>query len=71
MATHAPTPNATLPTPLFSLPTPPLHAAGIPHWRGLDPDLQQALVGLLTRMIGNHLPSARVRDERGDADDPR
>ena len=71
MATHASSQNATHTTPLFSLPTPTLPPLGIPHWTALDPDLQQALVGLLTRMIGNHLPIWRTRDERGGADDSR
>ena len=70
MAHHAPAPNATHRTPLCSLPT-TSHAAAIPRWTELDAELQQALVRLLTRMIGNHLPGSRARAGKGDADEPR
>ena len=70
MANHAPAQNATHCTPLFSRPT-TFHAAGIPRWRELDAELQQALVRLLTRMIGDHLPGSQARARKGVADDPR
>jgi hypothetical protein len=70
MANHAPVQNAIRGTPLFSLPT-ALHAAGIPRWTELDAELQQALVRLLTRMIGDHLPGSRARAAKGVADDRR
>ncbi len=70
MATDAPTRSATRNTPLFSSSTPTLHASRTPHWNELAPELQRALVGLLTQMIGNHLPVSPARDERGGADDP-
>ena len=70
MAHHAPARNATHGTPLFSRPTTSL-AAAIPRWTELDAALQQDLVRLLTRMIGDHLPEARARTGKGDADDPR
>jgi hypothetical protein len=68
---HAPNPIATHSAPLFSRPTTTRHTPGVPNWHQLDSDLQQALVVLLTRMIGNHLPKSLARDERGDADDSR
>ncbi len=71
MATHAPTQYPTHSPPLFSLPTVTLRTPEIPHWHQLEPDLQQALIVLLTQMIGNHLPSSGTRDGRGGADDPR
>jgi hypothetical protein len=71
MATHAPTPNATHSAPLFSLPTTTTHATGAPRWTELHPDLQRALVHLLTRMIGDHLPGSGARDGKGVTDDPR
>ena len=70
MANHAPTQNAIHWPPLFSLPT-ALHAAGIPRWTQLDAELQQSLVRLLTRMIGDHLPESRARAGKGVADDRR
>lgn len=71
MATHAPAQNATHSAPLFSLPTTTPHPAGTPRWTQLDPELRQALVVLLTRMIGDHLPGSCARDGKGVADDPR
>ena len=68
---HATIQIATPYAPLFSSPTTPPNTPGIPNWRQLDLDLQQALVGLLTQMIGNHLPRAFPRDARGGADDHR
>ncbi len=70
MATHAATQIPTPSTPPFSSPTPALDPSEIPDWNRLDPDLQQALVVLLTQMIGNHLPRSCARDGRGVADDP-
>jgi hypothetical protein len=70
MANHAPAQIATHGTPLFSLPT-TLHAAEIPRWTELDAELQQALVRLLTRMIGDHLPGSGTRAGKGGADDRR
>jgi hypothetical protein len=70
MANHAPAQNATHGTPLFSRPR-TSHAAGIPRWTELDAELQQDLVRLLTRMIGDHLPGSRVHAGKGVADDPR
>ena len=70
MANHAPAQNAALGTPLFSLPT-TRHAAEIPRWGELDAELQQALVRLLTQMIGDHLPGSRARVKKEVADDPR
>ena len=70
MANHAPAQIATHRTPLFSLPA-TSHAAPIPRWTELDAELQQALIGLLTRMIGDHLPGSRARAGKGDADEPR
>ena len=70
MANHAPAQNPTHGTPLFPRAT-TFPAAGIPRWTELDAELQQALVQLLTRMIGNHLPGPRARAGKGDADDPR
>src|SRR5215831_12551621 len=71
MATHAPTQNALPSAPFFAAPTTTLHVVGTPRWTELEPDLQQALVRLLTRLIGNHLPGPRARDGKGVADDPR
>ena len=57
-------------------PHPPLlapgdaHAAPIPRWTELDAELRQALIGLLTRMIGDSLPGAPARAGKGDADEP-
>ena len=45
--------------------------AGIPRWRQLDPELQEALVRLLTQMIGDHLPGSRARAGKEVADEPR
>ena len=70
MANHAPAHNATHGTPLFSPPT-TSHPAETPRWTQLDTELQHALVRLLARMIGNHLPGARAHAGKGDADDPR
>ena len=70
MTNHAPAQNATFGTPLFSLPT-TSPAAGIPRWGELDAELQQALVHLLTQMIGDHLPRSRSRAGKGGDDDPR
>jgi hypothetical protein len=70
MANHAPAQNTTHRSPLLSAPT-TLHAAGIPRWTRLDAELQQALVHLLTRMIGDHLPEFRARAAKEVADDPR
>jgi hypothetical protein len=70
MAHHALPRNATQRAPLFSRPT-TTHAVGIPRWTQLDAELQQALVCLLTEMIGNHLPGSRARAGKGDADDRR
>jgi hypothetical protein len=70
MANHAPAHNSIHGTPFFSLPT-TVHAAGIPRWTELDTELQQALVRLLTRMIGDHLPGARARAAKEVADDRR
>jgi hypothetical protein len=36
----------------------------------LDAELQQALIGLLIRMIGDHLPGFPARAGKGDADEP-
>jgi hypothetical protein len=71
MATHAPDQNPTGTAPLFSSPTPALGPSEIPNWHQLETDLQQALVVLLTQMIGNHLPSSCPHDGREVADDPR
>lgn len=71
MAAHALTQTGIHKTPLCSRPTTRLKTSGIPHWHQLDPDLQQALVALLTQMIGDHLPRASARDGRGVADDSR
>ena len=71
METHALTQDSTHSAPLFSLPTTTLNPPGIPNWHQLDHDLQQALVLLLTRMIGNHLPRSRAGDGREVPDDPR
>ena len=68
MANHAPARIAIHCTPLFSPPA-TSHAARIPRWTQLDAELQQALIGLLIRMIGDHLPESRAR--KGDADEPR
>jgi len=70
MANHAPAQNATQPTPLFSRPT-TAHAAAVPRWTELDAALQQDLVHLLTRMIGDYLPGSRARAGKEVADDPR
>ena len=69
MAHHAPAQIATHRTPLCSLPA-TSRAAPIPRWTELDAELQQALIGLLTRMIGDHLSGARARAGKGDADEP-
>ena len=69
MAHHAPAPIATHRTPLCSLPA-TSRAAPIPRWTELDAELQQALIGLLTRMIGDSLPGFRARAGKGDADEP-
>jgi hypothetical protein len=68
---HATIRIATHYAPLFSRPTTPPNTPGVPNWHRLDLDLQQALVGLLTQMIGNHLPGSFPHDARGGADDPR
>jgi hypothetical protein len=65
MANHAPAQNAIHGTPLFALPT-TVHAAAIPRWTELDIELRQALVRLLTQMIGDHLPGARAGKEVAD-----
>ena len=70
MAHHAPAQNATHSAPLFSFPT-TLRPQASPRWTQLDPELQQALVRLLTRMIGDHLPGSRARAGKEGADDPR
>jgi hypothetical protein len=70
MDNHAPVQNATHCTPLYPLPT-TLHAAAIPRWTELDAELQQALVRLLTRMIGDQLPGSGARAGKGVADDRR
>ena len=70
MAHHAPAQIATHRTPLCSLPA-TSRAAPIPRWAELDAELQQALIGLLIRMIGDHLPESRARAGKGDADEPR
>jgi hypothetical protein len=70
MANHAPAQNATHCAPLFSVPT-TLQEARITRWTQLDAELQQALVRLLTRMIGDHLPGSRARAAKGVADDRR
>jgi hypothetical protein len=70
MAHHAPAQNAIPCAPLFSVPT-TLHAAAIPRWTQLDAELQQALVRLLTRMIGDHLPGSRARAGKEAADERR
>jgi hypothetical protein len=71
MPTHAPTQKPTPGAPPFSAPIPSLHPSGIPDWDRLETDLRQALLVLLTQMIGNHLPRAGARDAREVADDPR
>jgi hypothetical protein len=70
MDNHAPVQNAIHGTPLFSRPT-TFRTAPIPRWTELDAELQQALVRLLTRMIGDHLPGSRARAGKEVADDPR
>ena len=70
MPNHAPAQTATHGTPLFSRPT-RFHTARIPRWTELDAELQQALVRLLTRMIGDHLPGSRAHAGKEVADDPR
>jgi hypothetical protein len=70
MDNHAPVQTATHCTPLFSLPA-TFHTAGIPRWTELDAELQQALVRLLTRMIGDHLPGTVACAGKGVADDRR
>jgi hypothetical protein len=69
MAHHAPAQNAIHRTPLFSPPA-TSHAAPIPRWTELDAELRQALIGLLTRMIGDSLPGSPARVGKGDADEP-
>ena len=69
MAHHAPAQIATHCTPLCSPPATP-RAAPIPRWTELDAELQQALIGLRTRMIGDHLPGFPARAGKGDADEP-
>ena len=66
MAHHAPAQIATHRTPLFSPPA-TSRAAPIPRWTELDAELQQALIGLLTRMIGDsppRVPSPRRKGGR-------
>src|SRR3954468_4772127 len=69
MAHHAPAPIATHRPPLCSLPA-TSRAGMIPRWTELDAELRQALINLLTRMIGDSLPGPSARAGQGDADDP-
>jgi hypothetical protein len=70
MDNHAPARNATHGTPFFSRPT-TFQTTRIPRWMELDAELQQALVRLLTRMIGDHLPGSRARAGKEAADERR
>ena len=69
MANHVPAQIANHWPPLSSPPA-TSHAAPIPRWTQLDAELQQALIGLLIRMIGDHLPGFPARAGKGDADEP-
>lgn len=70
MDNHAPARNATHCTPFFLRPT-TFQTTRIPRWMELDAELQQALVRLLTRMIGDQLPGSPARAGKGVADEPR
>jgi hypothetical protein len=68
MPTHAPNRDAPHSPPFLAAPTTP-RAAPPPRWTELDPELRRALVRLLARLIGDHLPGPAARDGKGAADD--
>jgi hypothetical protein len=43
----------------------------IPHWQQLNPNLREALLGVLTQIVKHHAPRLSAANGRGVPDDSR